>query len=161
MSDNLKEGESPENLHNYVIKRSKFWILPRDERHHWSPRLFVFRNMANLRDLLSYRQKASGDFSGQDHCSDPKTELWPVWLCLSGKLNWIIVIWKLVPARINRNEHGRSMVSLLAPNYERTEQTFDGLSQIAHLSPTVFKFLENPIKNHLELYIFLLFSRRD
>ena len=41
-------------------------------------RLFVFRNMANLRDLLSYRQKASGDFSGQDHCSDPKTELWPV-----------------------------------------------------------------------------------
>lgn len=46
MSDNLKEEESPENLHNYVIKRSKFWIIPRGERHHG--RLFVFRSMVNL-----------------------------------------------------------------------------------------------------------------
>lgn len=95
--------------------------------HLWS--LFVLSRIVNLYDLLSFRQKASGDFSGQDHCSDPKTKLWPVWVCLSGRLlNFFL--WKLANrTRIDRNQHGRLMIPLLAPNYKRAEQTLGSIGK--------------------------------
>lgn len=103
MSDNLKEEESPENLHNYVIKRSKFWIIPRAN----DTMVACLYSGAWLTSRIFY---SLSDKKRQEIFLDKITAR--IQRLSYGLSEFVcpvsqIVIWQLVPARIDRNQHGR------------------------------------------------------